>query len=94
MKGKTKSGFEFDIDEKIFDDFDFIEAYAGIMNTDAVDGTQITAAVDMIHLLFPKDEEDRLKAFVRDKKTGRVSTTKLFNVVQEIFEAIGTPGKN
>ena len=94
MKGKTKSGFEFDIDEEIFDDYDFIEAYAGMMNTSAADGKQVTAAVDMIHLLFPKDEEERLKAFVREKKTGRVSTTKLFNVVQEIFEAIGTPGKN
>ena len=94
MKGKTKSGFEFDIDETIFDDWNFLEAYAGMMKTDAVDGTQINAAVDMIHLLFPKDEEERLIAFVKDKETSRVSTTKLFNVVQEIFEAIGTPGKN
>ena len=94
MKGKTKSGFEFDIDDAIFDDFEFIEAYAGIMKTDATEGEQVTSAMQLIHLMFPGAEEKKLKEFVRDKKTKRVSTTKLFKVVQEIFEAIGPQGKN
>ena len=94
MKGKTKSGFEFNVDETIFDDFEFIEAYEGIMKPGATPDEQVHAAMQLINLMFSKDELDRLKEFVRDKKTNRVSTAKVFNIVQEIFEAIGPQGKN
>lgn len=92
MKGTTASGFEFDIDDKVFDNYEFTKAYARIMGNDPAE--QVQAGVKLVELLFPDDKGAALEDFVRDKETGIVTNDALFNMIREIFESMGTLGKN
>lgn len=92
MKGETKSGFKFDVDEKIFDNYEFTVAYAKIMGTDPTE--QVKSSVKLVELMFPKDKGASLVDFVRDKKTGIATNDAVFNTIKEILESMGTVGKN
>lgn len=86
LRGKTESGFEFEIDQEIFDDYDFLELLCQIDEGE----TQLT--IKMVDRLLGKEQKERLKEHVRTE-SGRVSAKKLLAEVKEIFNAT-KEGKN
>lgn len=86
LRGKTESGFEFEIDEEILDDYDFLELLCHIDEGDA------SLTTKMVDMLLGEEQKKRLKDHVR-AKSGRVSATRLLAEVMEIFNAT-KEGKN
>ena len=78
IKGKTKSGFNYHIDENILQDYELLEAIAETEKNPIF----ITKVVRMLL----GDDTDKLKEHVRDEK-GRVSIEKMNVEITEIFEA-------
>lgn len=86
-KGKTKSGFNYSIDENILDDMELIDAMAAAQGEDP---TQISTVVLKI---FGEDQRKKLYNHCRTKD-GRVPVTDVANIITEIIESIGDDGKN
>lgn len=86
-KGKTTSGFKYEIDEKVLDDMELIDAMAASQGEDP---TQISTVVVKI---FGEDQRKRLYDHVRTDD-GRVPITEVANIITEIIESLGDDGKN
>jgi hypothetical protein len=86
LRGKTESGFMFEIDEEILDDYDFLELLCQIDEGD----TSLTTK--MVDTLLGKEQKEKLKDHVRTE-SGRVSAKRLLAEVMEIFNAT-KEGKN
>ena len=86
-KGKTESGFKFEIDERVLDDMELIDAMAASQGDDP---TQISTVVVKI---FGEEQRKRLYDFVRTED-GRVPITEVANIITEVIESIGDDGKN
>lgn len=86
-KGKTKSGFKYEIDEKVLDDMELIDAMAASQGDDP---TQISTVVVKI---FGVDQRKKLYDHVR-AEDGRVPITEVANIITEIIESLGDDGKN
>ena len=78
IKGKTKSGFNYHIDENVLQDYELLEAIAETEKNPIY----ITKVVRMLL----GDDVDKLKDHVRDEK-GHVSIEKMNAEITEIFEA-------
>ena len=78
IKGKTKSGFNYHIDENVLQDYELLEAIAETEKNPIY----ITKVVRMLL----GDDVDKLKDHVRDDK-GHVSIEKMNVEITEIFEA-------
>lgn len=85
-KGKTQSGFKYEIDENVLDDMELIDAMALAQGEDP---TQISVVVLK---LFGKEQRKRLYDHVRDN--GRVPVNKIADIITEILESLGDDGKN
>lgn len=79
-KGKTKSGFEFEIDEAVFDDWDLLE------RLNAIDKGNTAIVVDVAHDVLGEDQLERLKDHLR-ADTGKLTITAMSDALGEIFEA-------
>lgn len=86
-KGKTESGFKFEIDEKVLDDMELIDAMAASQGDDP---TQISTVVVKI---FGADQRKKLYDHVRTED-GRVPITEVANIITEIINSLGEDGKN
>lgn len=86
-KGKTKSGFEYEIDENLLDDMELIDAMAAAQGEDP---TQISTVVVKV---FGKEQRKRLYDHLRTED-GRVPVTDVANTITEVIESIGDDGKN
>ena len=86
-KGKTESGFKYEIDEKVLDDMELIDAMAASQGDDP---TQISTVVVKI---FGVDQRKKLYDHVRTED-GRVPVTEVANIITEIIESLGDDGKN
>ena len=86
-KGKTESGFKWEVDENVFDDMELIDAMAAAMGEDP---TQISTVVSKI---FGADQKKRLYDHVRSEN-GRVSIQPVADIITEIMVSIGNEGKN
>ncbi len=84
LKGKTTSGFEFEIKDEAFDNWELLEALAD------VDNGHYSATVRVTRQLLDKAQLDRLKEHCRDKETGRVSKNKMFAEIADILKGAGT----
>lgn len=78
IKGKTKSGFNYHIDESILQDYELLEAIAETEKNPIF----ITKVVRMLL----GDDTDKLKEHVRDEK-GHVSIEKMNVEITEIFQS-------
>lgn len=85
-RGKTESGFEFEVNEEILDDYELLELLCQIDDGD----TQCT--IKMVDRLLGSEQKEKLKDHVRDEN-GKVSARKLLAEVGEIFNLI-KEGKN
>ena len=88
IKGKTKSGFDFAIEDAALDDYELLESFEAI---DEGKGQAITKATVQ---LLGKDQAAKLKDHVRNARTGRVSLKKMADELGEIMRAAGEAGKN
>lgn len=86
LRGKTESGFEFEIDAEILDDYDFLELLCRI------DEGETSLTIKMVDMLLGEEQKEKLKNHVR-AKSGRVSAKRLLAEVMEIFNAT-KEGKN
>ncbi len=85
-KGKTQSGFKFEIDENVLDDMELIDAMAAAQGEDP---TQISTVV---RKLFGDEQRKRLYDHVRED--GRVPVSKVADIITEVIESLGDDGKN
>lgn len=86
LRGKTESGFAYEIDEEVMDDYDFLEILCKIDDGD----TALT--VKMVDMLLGEKQKEELKNHLRTEN-GRVSAKKMLAEVMEIFRAT-KEGKN
>lgn len=86
IEGKTKSGFEFKLDEEVFNDYELLEA---LREVDAGDGSAI---VDVINRMLDETQRKALKNHLRNEK-GRVGAREMIAEVAEIMKA-SKDGKN
>ncbi|MBR5577549.1 MAG: hypothetical protein IKW28_00975 [Lachnospiraceae bacterium] len=80
IKGKTRSGFEFQLDENVMNNMELIEGLA------AVDQGDITALPKVLVKLLGSETKEALYNHVRSED-GRVPIDLLVEEVKEIFSA-------
>lgn len=78
IKGKTSTGFEFEIPEKRLNNYELMEALAE-------EEENPLAVVKIVNLLLGKSQAKRLKDHVRDED-GIVDSERLTEELKEIFE--------
>lgn len=86
LKGKTKSGFEFEIDEKLADDMELLEAIAETAQNEL-------ALPALIKKLLGPEQKDRLYEHLRTKK-GNVPIKKTMEEFEEIMNTASEKTKN
>lgn len=85
--GKTSNGFEFEIDEEVFDDMELIDYLADLEDDNITSLSRITAK------MFGKEQRKKMYDFVRSEN-GRVSPAIISEMITEVFTAFGEKGKN
>lgn len=91
MKGKTKSGFKYNVNENIRTDWRFVKALADADSEDA--SKQLSGATRMVNLLLGDEGEAKLEAHVA-QDDGVVPIERIMDEVREIITAIGDQLKN
>ncbi len=86
-KGTLKNGFEFEVDEKVLDDMEYIDLLA-----EADDGNPLLFSKATL-ILLGKDQRKRLYDSIRTED-GRVPPEVFSEVFYELIEALGEEGKN
>lgn len=86
LRGKTTSGFEFELEDEVLDDYELLES---LRKVDEGDNGCLIKVVDQ---LLGEEQKKMLKEHVRTEK-GRVSAKKLLEEVSEIFQSCNA-GKN
>lgn len=81
MKGKTTSGFEYEISQARLENYELIEALS------EVDKNPLLLP-KVVNLLLGKEQSGKLKDHLRDSE-GLVSSEKLSNEIMEIFQNQG-----
>lgn len=84
MQGKTRSGFEYDIDDRILKDWRFINALTKCQNSEGI--KQLEGMQEMVNLLFGNKLEDFMK-HIAEQNDGFVPTEAIMADVQDIFES-------
>ena len=79
IEGKTKSGFEYKLDEDVFDDYELLQNISELSN-----GNDIFF-VPVVRQLLGEEQEKRLKEFLRERD-GKVKTTAMTAEVVEIMQ--------
>ena len=79
IKGKTKSGFEYEISKKRLENYELIEAL-----TEVDENPLLLPAT--VNLLLGKEQASKLKEHLRDDE-GLISTEKLTNEIMDIFQS-------
>ena len=77
--GKTKSGFEFEIDEEIFDDWKIFKAIGAVNDGDRL------AYRTIIRDTLGQEQAAELEKHCTGEN-GRVSTAKMISEINEIYE--------
>ena len=80
IRGKLGSGFEFKLEDEIFDDFELVELFAKVAKNPIWIG-------DLAEKLLGAEQKKALIEHLRDDN-GKVHTTAVMNALKEIEEAI------
>lgn len=78
LKGKTSSGFKFEIAEGALDNYELVEALADI-------DTNPLVITKVVNLLLGEEQKKMLKDHVRNEE-GIVTTTALMKEIEDIFK--------
>lgn len=81
IKGKTKSGFAYELDEDVRDDWELLETLR------KVDAGDKFATMDAAKQMLGEKQMVKLKDFCRSK-SGRVSATKMVDTMSEILDSL------
>lgn len=85
IQGKTKTGFKFEIDERILDDWRLLSSIALSESNDPSD--QIRGAHELVSLVLGAKEKDLLD-FIAKKNDGFVPANKVTEVITEILTEV------
>lgn len=85
IKGKTSTGFEFNVDERIKDDWRIIDAIVDSESEDA--SVKLKASKTLVDLILGKDKERMIK-HITDNNDGFCTSDALLAEITEIFNAI------
>lgn len=80
LKGKTSTGFEYEISDEALGDWEVTEALVDI------DDGKYSAAVKVLRLLLGADQAKKLKEHCRDKESGRVTQKAMFSELADILK--------
>ena len=84
MKGRTSTGFEYDVDGQAMRDFRFLQALRDMSSDDLV--RQVDGVTAMVSIIFnDRDQEERFLTHVA--KGGRALTDDVIREVREILSA-------
>lgn len=83
-KGKTISGFEFEVDSSVFDDWEILE------KLNEIDNGNSALMVDVARQVLGQEQLDALKEHVKEQNGGKVTITAMGQALGEIFEACNT----
>lgn len=83
MKITTKSGFKFDFDERMTDDWRVLKAIGMADNKDDPDG-MIAGSLELVTLIFGKDEK-RLIEHIQSKNDGFVPVLAIKEELADVF---------
>ena len=86
IKGKTKSGFEYEISKDVVNDYELVENLAELEENPLLLGK-------IVNQILGKEQTARLKDHVRNEK-GIVPTDKMTQEIIEIFKNSGEETKN
>ncbi len=87
MRGVTKSGFEFEVNDGIVNNMELVDALVEIQKG------SMGAVSDLLNCIFSKEEKKCLYDHVRDE-SGRVPMDKCLAEATEIIQLAGEAGKN
>lgn len=85
VKGKTSTGFEYEINERITTDWRFIKAIAGSSSKD--DAKKLAAYADLATLLLGEDGEERLSRHCMEED-GIIPSDRISSEIAEILNSI------
>ena len=85
MQGITKSGFEYNIDERILTDWRFTTAAAKAGSGSDVE--VLSAAQKMVEMMLGEEQLNKLVDHIASQNDGFVPTDALMNTAKEIIEA-------
>ena len=86
LKGKTESGFCFEINEKDLDDMEFVEALAELEENSL-------KLPKVCNMLLGKEQKEKLYDHLRDEN-GKVPVDAVSNAIVEIMLVAGESTKN
>lgn len=87
LKGTTKSGFHYEIQDNVFDNMELVDTIAEATEDDPV------AVSRLVKMTLGVEQRKKLYDHLRTED-GRVPTEKVFEEVGEIFAAFGKREKN
>lgn len=90
IKGKTSTGFAYEVNEKITTDWRFTKAIASSAAKD--DSAKIAGYINMITLLLGDDGEEKLCQHCMEED-GTIPTERISEEVLEIITAVGEQQK-
>lgn len=85
IKGKTTSGFEFAVDEKVLDNMELVDAISEVDENP----TALSKVVKLLLGAHKKELYDHVRT-----EDGRVPIEAVTDIIMEIFAAGGKPAKN
>jgi hypothetical protein len=86
ITGKTRSGFEFEIEDEALDDYEMLEKLSEI------DKGNTQYVTDVVEMLLGKEQKDALKDHLRNER-GRVTAHAMTETITDIFTGC-SQGKN
>lgn len=87
IKGMTESGFAYELEESVLDDYELLEDLC------AIDKGENARIVAVTRKLLGDEQLSRLKEHLRDADTGRVPAKRMFEEFGEILSGVKA-GKN
>jgi hypothetical protein len=85
MQGKTRTGFEYNIDDRILTDWRFTIALTKCQNGKGMD--QLAGAQEMVSLMLGEEGLERMMKHISDNNEGYVPAEAVMAEVQDIFES-------
>lgn len=86
INGKTESGFEFQLDDDVLDDYELLEELC------AIDNGEVNKIPHIAAIILGNEQLDALKDHIRGEN-GRVSARKMADAIEEILTK-SKAGKN
>lgn len=86
INGKTSTGFSFSVDERIGNNFRFVQAFADMKSDDA--DTRLAAMVELPRIVLGREGAARLQEHVADED-GFVPTDRVISEIVNIIQLVG-----